>query len=314
MSIIGKLKAALAVKRLADAIERENRMKHDWQKTLKSAGTDFLLTIAAVLVAYFADPANIAAVLGVVPESVRLALIPLISAALVLVRKRLKYPTNGIKALPVLILCLLPAFASAQEPEKPQDFLAYAKAHASIVSGVEIAGERSEFVSLSLDDDFALAGKVRGFASLSLFSRQRASEDPELPASVDELGIYSAGEAFAGAYWQWLPKLAIECRAGMTFAMVGITGTVGGPVDGSKFIGGCGPRMSGPAGRLSILFGHSGPVDDGAKFYGFIPSTIFAGEFALPSNMALLVDISAGRNIETDKAVTSSRFAVRKRF
>ena len=98
MGVWGKIKAAWALKRLGDAIERENRMQHDWNKTIKSAGTDFVLTCGAVLLAYFADPSNIAAVLGAVPEQVRLALIPIISAVLVMARKRLKYPTNGVQA------------------------------------------------------------------------------------------------------------------------------------------------------------------------------------------------------------------------
>lgn len=210
-------------------------------------------------------------------------------------------------------LMLLAAPALAQDPPEA-NLWDYLKAHASVVSGVAAAnGERAEFVSVALDDSFTIAPRFIGFGGLSLFGRQRESA-PAIPSSFDDLDLYSAGEITAGAFWEATPKFAIECRAGMSFSMIGLTGTVGEPVDGSKFTFGCGPRVTGSIGRISAILGHSGPVDQGAKYYGFIPSTIYDGSFRLTDSSAFLVYIAAGRDLLTNKAVTSARFSVRKGF
>ena len=218
-------------------------------------------------------------------------------------------------------LSLLAVPALAQEPAQPT-LWDYLRGHVSVVSGVASAnGERSEFVSLALDDSFEIRPKLTGFGNLSLFGRQRIQGvagaplgGSELPTSLDDLALYSAGEITAGAFFQAHEKVAIECRGAMTFAMTGLTGTVGDPVDSSKFTFGCGPRVSGAVGRLSVIFGHSGPVDEGAKWYGFIPSTVYDGSFRLTDTTSFLVFVAAGRDLATNKAVTSARFSVRKAF
>ena len=91
MGPLAKLKALMQAKRIFDAFEKEKRMNHDWGKTAKAAGLDFALTCAAVLTAWLADPVNLAQALGLVPEHLRLALVPALSAAFVVLRKRIKH-------------------------------------------------------------------------------------------------------------------------------------------------------------------------------------------------------------------------------
>lgn len=205
-------------------------------------------------------------------------------------------------------------------PARAQDnLLDYVKNHASVVSGVASAnGERSEFVSLAVDVDFEMTPKLRGFGYLSLFGRQRVDGGsvvtPGIPMSLDELALYSAGEIGGGAYYLWTPKVALECRGGVSFKMVALTGQKGDPVDSSKFLGACGPRLTGGPGRLSILIGHYGAVDEGEKFFGFAPSLIFDGSFRMSEGIDFLVFVASGRDLTTQKAVTTSRFALRKAF
>ena len=207
-----------------------------------------------------------------------------------------------------------PSFA--QEPT----LFAWLKTHSSIVSGVASAnGERSEFVSISVDTDFEISGPVRGFGSLRLFSRDRVTDEgslvtPGAPLSLDALALYSSGEAVGGAYRAITPTVGIECRGGLTFAMVGLVGSVGAPVDGSKVVAGCGGRFTGGPGRLSVLLGHAGPVAEGDPLFGFIPSLLVSGEFRLPKGTAFLLDIEAGRDRATQNPVTSLRASVRKGF
>lgn len=224
---------------------------------------------------------------------------------------------SRIKPIQIISIAFLfgVSVARAQEPT----LLDYVKDHVSVVSGVAAAnGARSEYVSLSLDDDFELAPKLHGMGSLSLFGRQRVAGesiiDPEVPTSLDALALYSAGQVEGGLYYTFTDKIALECRGGMTFAMIGITGKMGDPVDPTKFLFGCGVRLTGGPGRLSVLPGHYGPVDAGAKWYGFIPTTTFDGEFRLPNGMSFLARVAAGRDLSTNKAVTSSWFAIRKHF
>lgn len=215
--------------------------------------------------------------------------------------------------LAIAILAIaLPALAQ-------DNLLDYVKNHASVVSGVASAnGERSEFVSLALNVDFEIKPKLRGFGYLSLFGRQRVDGEsvvtPGIPLSLDELALYSAGDIGGGAYYLWTPKVALECRGGVSFQMIALTGMKGDPVDPSKFMGACGPRFTGGPGRLSVLFGHYGAVDEGEKFFGFVPSLIFDGSFRMAEGLDFLVFVASGRDLTTQKAVTTSRFSVRKAF
>lgn len=222
------------------------------------------------------------------------------------------------KRAATLMLCFLTLPVFAQEPA-PTDFLSYLKSHASIVSGIARAnGQQTEFVALSINDDFEIKPKLRGLVGLSTFGRQRVSEDgsavpTDLPFSLEDLALYSSGEAIAGLYYEWTPRVAFECRGGLTFEMAGLTGKQGDPVDGSKFLGACGVRLTGEPGRLSVLGGHYGTVEQGAKIW-FLPSLIVSGEFRMPKDSAFVVEIRAGRDRVTQTAVTYSAFSIRKGF
>ena len=215
--------------------------------------------------------------------------------------------------LALLSILITAGSVSAQE----QTIFDYIRDHASVVSGVASAnGERSEYVSISVDDDFLIRPRLHGTAGISLFGRQRVAggSDSPLPLSLDELALYSAGELQGGIYFDLAPKIALEARAGVTFDMIGITGKVGDPVDPSKFLLGAGLRLTGGPGRLSLLVAHYGAVDEGTPFLGFVPTGYFDGEFRLPRSTSVIIRIAAGRQLITEKAVTSSWFAVRKGF
>ena len=72
---------------LVKAVEEQNKMAYDWKIGVAKALRDFFITSVAVggaaVAAFFAVPANIAAVTGFLPETVQHALIPIISAGFV---------------------------------------------------------------------------------------------------------------------------------------------------------------------------------------------------------------------------------------
>lgn len=208
---------------------------------------------------------------------------------------------------------------SSPSPTPAPDFASWAKEHASIVSGAAFAdGERQEFVSVAIDIDFPVKGRLFGYGNQSFFSRNRAGEsvpDPTLPSSLDSLSLYSTGETTIGAYFKLDDRFAIDCFGTAIYSMSNIIGQqVGAPIDGSKFIAGCMVRVTGKVGKVALGGGHAGPVDEGLPRWGFLPSFIGRGEFKLVDRLDLLVRIESGRDVVTKKAVNASRFALRKRF
>lgn len=82
MGVLGKLKLLLQAKHAADAIQEEVKKGMDWKITLVKGLKDLVVTSVAVLGAYFADPTHLAVVLGVLPATLKVALIPLLSSAI----------------------------------------------------------------------------------------------------------------------------------------------------------------------------------------------------------------------------------------
>jgi len=224
----------------------------------------------------------------------------------------------GLICCTLLIALHAPKSLHAQDASGPT-LWDYLKTHGSVVSGVASAnGERSEFVSLALDDSFEIKPRWTGLLSLSLFGRQRVQGEsviePQVPTSLDALALYSAGEAWGGVLFEATPTVGLECRAGIAFSMTGLTGKIGEPVDSSKITAACGPCFTGKVGRACTLFGHVGPVDEGEHLWGFLPSTVVDGSFRLTDTASFLVYVAAGRDLVTQKSVTSARFSVRKGF
>ncbi len=217
------------------------------------------------------------------------------------------------RLLAAALLVASPAYA--QQP----NLIDWLKDHASVVSGVSVAnGQKAEFVSLAINTTFEVKPRLKAFGGLSLFSRSRVTsegtEASALPFSLTDLAIYSSGEAMGGAWFEWTEIVGVECRGGITFEMIALTGhDVGAPIDGSKYLGACGLRLTGGPGRISILAGHYGTVTEGSEFW-VIPSLIVSGEFRHKDNLAFLVDIAAGRERVTQKAHTEARFAVKYGF
>lgn len=78
------IKILLKLERVADAIEKEEKMGYDIKIGAAKALRDFIITALAVgavaISAYFSVPEHIGAVLGFLPDSIEHALIPVASA------------------------------------------------------------------------------------------------------------------------------------------------------------------------------------------------------------------------------------------
>ncbi len=317
MSIFGKVKTALALKRVADAIEREDKMGHDWSKTARAVAIDFGLTSAAVLTAYFSDPAALASVLGVVPEHLRLALVPLLSAAFVALRKRIKHGGVPPAAVGPLVLLLLCSPASAQEatpsPTPAGDAMTWLSTHSAIISGTYSTdtSDREEFVGIRISGDFDIAPKTVGWAQVDLFTRSRdgQSATPALPSTPAGLAVYSSGEARVGVYRTLTGLLSAECVAGATFPMPSLGGPSVDPLDGVKVLAGCGPRVGTRTTYARLILGHFGSVVDNGVLAGFVPSMSLSGRVPLRAHIALAPELSIGRNTIQQRTTYAARVA-----
>lgn len=190
----------------------------------------------------------------------------------------------------------------AARSQAQDDVWSYLQKHASFVGGVVIVDDQKEkLVELRIADDFAISGKFRGAARLSLFSITRAGDiAPQanvIPTSIEQVKAYSDGEAWLSVYREVTPGLAIECLGGITVKMVSVTGQVGDPLDGTKFAAACGPRLEKNGYQLSILGGHFGPVSAGGKLAGPVPSILIHGYFPLAflgKSTAFVPDLAFG--------------------
>lgn len=223
---------------------------------------------------------------------------------------------SRIQVIVAALVALAPSFAKAEDP------FAYFGRHASIVSGsfVTEEGKRSDFVALRFVDEFKLADKFTGFARVDLFQRARDGEvlaDPTIPTSAEALKAYSDGEVYVGAFYTLKDHLAAQCVGGAIFAMTSLSGSVGDPLDGTKVVGVCGVRFFDAESHLSVMAGHVGPVVEGGKVAGAVPSLVAEAYVPLPwmgTGFALTPDLSVGRNLAAKKTVWSTRLAISKRF
>jgi hypothetical protein len=262
VGIIERIKLGLTLKRVADAIERENKMGHDWAKTLKAAGLDLMLTCAAVLTAYFSDPANLAGVLGVLPEHLRLALIPLISAGFVALRKRIKH--GGIPTVGVGALLLFAASATAQDaPPKPGVEL-------TLYGGAMQFAERGQ--ADKRDFVYRLTLTVPAPEGLTLFGRADYTRTQD-GGDLTDPKTFRSVEGFAGA----------RKDIGSGFAVTGFGGVSWDrdakiePTDARLYTVAGGVRYSVPGrGYVIAAAGHHGPVG-GSAFLGSIVYEINSG-------------------------------------
>lgn len=216
-----------------------------------------------------------------------------------------------------LVLALMASPAIAQEPAPTStpapDAMSWLSAHSAIVSGTYStdASSRQEFVGIRIFVEGALAPKLRGWAQLDLFTRSRdgQSTTPALPSSPAGLAVYSSGEFRLGAYRPITGLLSVECLAGATFPMPSLGAAGVDPLDGVKILAGCGPRVGTPATFVRAVFGHFGPVVDSGSIAGVVPSISVSGRVALRSHVALVPEISVGRNITAQRTTYAARVA-----
>lgn len=197
----------------------------------------------------------------------------------------------------IIIISIFAARSQAQD-----DIWAYLQKHASFVGGVVVVDDQKEkLVELRLVDDFAISGKFRGAARVSLFSITRAGEQaPQanvIPTSIEQVKAYSDGEAWLSIYREVTPGIALECLGGITVKMISVTGQVGDPLDGTKFAAACGPRFEKNGYQVSVLAGHFGPVSAGGKLAGPVPSILIHAYLPiafLGKNTAFVPDFAFG--------------------
>lgn len=200
------------------------------------------------------------------------------------------------------------------------DLFEYLRSHGSFVGGVAVVDDQKEkIVELRLVEDFPLGKTFRGAARVSLFSIQRAGEQtptPRIPTSIEEVKAYSDGEVWLSVYRPFNENVAIECLGGITFKMISITGQIGDPLDGTKFAGACGPRLSKNGYRVSVLAGHFGPVTEAKKLAGFVPAVLVHGYIPLAflgDSTAFVPDLAFGRLADHTLSRTI-RLAIATRF
>lgn len=321
-----ELSLAMKARRAWKAIEKENAMGHDWNKTLAAVGKDFVVTSIAALVAFFAVPDNLAAVLGALTPEMRAALIPLISALLVMARKYIKHsapPSAGpdmkagalAGAVGLLLLCS-PAIAQEPSPSPTPagDAMTWLAAHSSIISGTYSTdtSDREEFIGLRIAGEFDLAPRLTGWAQVDLFTRSRDgnSATPALPSSPAGLAVYSSGEVRVGAYRTLTGRLSAECLAGATFPMPSLSsGASVDPLDGVKILGGCGLRVGTRDTYARAVAGHFGPVVDNGNIAGFVPAASLSARVPLRAHIALAPELSIGRNTLAQRTTYAARIA-----
>lgn len=229
----------------------------------------------------------------------------------------------------VLLVVLLLAIAG---PALAQDPFAWATEHASIVTGSFVTEctdvtptasrvaptrkecPRTEFAGIRIQDSFALAHRLTGFVRVDLFSRARAGEtqkQPSVPTTVEALQEYSNGEAYLGAYYSLSERFAWQCVGGVMFAMPAISMTrVGAPADATKYVMACGPRVGRGETYASLMGGHVGPVVEGDRLLGFLPSLVLSARVPLKEWLAFTPDVSIGRDRVTKSTVFSARLAL----
>jgi hypothetical protein len=307
-----QLKALLTLKRAKDQYERDTmNPNYEWTKSIKAGVLQILhLILAACLTAIvgvLSDSDTIKSILvnaGVNQAYVALILLGVAGGLRVLQNYRKHNPPtpgdSNAAPLAMIVFLLLPVFAFGQESPAPEpspslspsptpsptpatdfDLAAYLRTHAYLTGGTfRTAGETRAVYELRFVDDFPISGDTyRGAARVSLFSLTRAGEQapPQqgIPASIkDATSAYSDGEVWLSARKILKPWLAAECIGGVTFKMASLSGSVGNPLDGTKVGVGCGVRLTFQDNHLSIIPGSFGPVADGDKLLGPLPSVM----------------------------------------
>ncbi len=238
------------------------------------------------------------------------------------------------RLLLLLSFIAVPAFSQEPSPtpvpaKSEFDLAKYLTEHAYFTGGTLMTeGQKSTVYELRFVDDFPIAESVRGVARVSLFTLQRQGEPAPalpggLPANLSEAAVYSDGEVWFAAYRSFNANFALECATGVTFKMTSLSGTVGDPLDGTKFGAGCGPRFSHAGNHISFLAGHYGPVAVGGKLLGFAPNlfvtayvpltflganTAFTPDFAFGKLDGASPDSAAGNVKSTMRLLVSTRF------
>ncbi len=85
LSLLSRIRLVLQIRNLLNALKKEGNTV-DWKKTLMKGVKDLLVTIVAVggtsVLTYYLDPEHLKQLLGVLPQTLQLALIPLVSAGI----------------------------------------------------------------------------------------------------------------------------------------------------------------------------------------------------------------------------------------
>jgi len=310
MGLIGWLKdgkqeldLALKGRRAVKAIRKDMAMKHDWGKTLAAVAKDFAITSVAALVAFFAIPENLGAILGSLSPEARAALIPFVSGLLVMARKYIKHsapPSAGsdLKAgalVGVLCLLSLSSPAAAQDAKEPSGT-------SSPNSWFTLSSGATRFFTPGIGDITEIEGQVllqveapnlvtvEGFAR---FTRTQGAEPgtsglldiKTFRSIVGHLAVHRpiGGPSFMGGQ---LPFFGAGCSAGLSWER----DKTFDPSDPNIWAVGCGPRVQVPRGSLTLKVGHNGSVGGFAAFGELVinqgPRVRYVATYAIPFDAA----------------------------
>jgi hypothetical protein len=96
VNVLAKVKLAFQVSRLLAVFKEANV---NWKLVAQKAARDLLVTIAAVggsaVLVYYQDPEHLKLILGVLPQTLQLALIPILSALITAALNALKHWGEG---------------------------------------------------------------------------------------------------------------------------------------------------------------------------------------------------------------------------
>lgn len=266
---------------------------YEFRKTITKAAKDFIITafavgsaaLGAALGEYFSKGENIEAALAVLPAPLIAVLVPLISAGAVALANWAKHRRALPNVAPVLLLLLLPAFASAQDPApKPQS-------EAALSCGAMRFLERGSPDS----EDFVcrLSLTVPAPSGLTLFARAdyTRSQGAEPDGDLFNIATFRSIEGFAGGRKEIAPNLSATAFAGVTWNRDKVVE----PTDPRLWTVAGGLRYDVPKrGHVVVAFGHHGPVDG--------PAVLGSVVYDLGDNAAWFADVAV--------PVGASRFAL----
>jgi hypothetical protein len=275
------------LKKASDQFEKDRKMNYDPKKSLKAGATQILtLILTAIVTALFgvlSDSEAIKAILlnAGVNEAYVAVILLVIAGGLRVAQNYTKHkpPTaSNTNAAPLILLCLMPSLASAQDPAPSP------RPEASLSCGAMRFVERGAPDS----EDFVCRASlaVPAPSGLTLFARADYSRTQSVPAGEElslDIKTFRSIEGFAGARKDIAPNLSATAFAGVTWNR---DRTIE-PTDPRLWTVAGGLRYTVPGrGHVVAAAGHHGPVGGtaflGSVVYDLGENAAWYGDVAIP--------------------------------